>query len=61
MTRPYAAVKLLEHGPLSFGEFVAVTGWKSHDAWLNLDRLIKRGAVTFLNQNGKRVCLLALK
>lgn len=27
MSRPYAALQLLAHGPLSRAEFVAITGW----------------------------------
>lgn len=27
MTRPYAAIRLLEHGPLCLAEFIEITGW----------------------------------
>lgn len=27
MTRTYAAKRLLEHGPLTFGQLVEITGW----------------------------------
>ena len=46
MTRTYAALQLLAHGPLSRSEFVAITGWSvSGCAWL-LNRLIAEGRLT---------------
>lgn len=32
MTRTHAAKKLLEHGPLTFPEFWAITGWDKEEA-----------------------------
>lgn len=31
MTRQHAALKLLVHGPLRFGQFVSITGWPEAD------------------------------
>ena len=39
MTRQYAAVKLLEHGPLRFPEFTAITGWPASAAAAVLQHL----------------------
>lgn len=32
MTRTYIALKLLEHGPLTFREFREITGWPGRTA-----------------------------
>lgn len=54
MTRPYAARRLLEHGPLTFGDFRAITGWSASVADLVLRRLVDRDAVTHQNIDGRR-------
>ena len=59
MTRPYAATRLLELGPLTFGDFRAITGWPSYIADTVLRRLIGRDAVTIKNINGRRHYALA--
>ena len=43
MTRTYAAKRLLEHGPLSFREFVEITGWPSRKCTRTLDNLSQTG------------------
>lgn len=45
MTKTYAAKKLLEHGPLSFSEFRAITGWHVSRANRVLRCLEGRGEV----------------
>lgn len=45
ITRQYAAIKLLEHGPLRFPEFVAITGWPSTVAASVLQHLKAQGQV----------------
>lgn len=54
MTRPYAAKRLLEHGPLTFGAFRVITGWSVSVADLVLRRLVERDAVTLQNIDGRR-------
>ena len=60
MTRTHAAKRLLEHGPLSFGDFMSITGWRETIASSALDRLMKRGAVSIKNMDGKRHYFLAV-
>lgn len=43
MTRTYTAKRLLEHGPLSFREFVEITGWPSRKCTRTLDNLSQTG------------------
>jgi len=43
MTRTYAAKRLLEHGPLSFREFVEITGWPSRKCTRTLNCLMDAG------------------
>lgn len=45
MPRAYAAKRLLEHGPLTFGEFVTVTGWPYTKARKTISHLQEVGAV----------------
>lgn len=40
MTRTYAARRLLEHGPLSLAEFLAITGWPYRSAQAALTNLM---------------------
>lgn len=59
MTRPYAAVRLLAHGPLTFRQFRVITGWPAHVADLVLRRLTDFGRVTIRNIDGRRHYALA--
>jgi len=54
MTHTYAAQKLLEHGPLSFGEFMTITGWKRVTCKRILEYLSELGAVYPINVDGRR-------
>ena len=45
MTRNYAALRLLEHGPLSLELFALITGWPYRSAHRVLDQLLDDGAV----------------
>jgi DNA-binding GntR family transcriptional regulator len=49
MTRQYAALRLLEHGPLCFRDFLAITGWSEMTARCALNRLRAVGAVDIVN------------
>jgi hypothetical protein len=40
MTRTYAALRLLEHGPLRYGEFKEITGWPHCGCRNTLKRLL---------------------
>lgn len=51
MTRTYAAKRLLEHGPLSFADFVAVTGWTAAQCANALEKLQRQQIVI---PNGRR-------
>ncbi len=53
MTRTYALKRLLEHGPLTIGEIVAITCWPYRTAWKALTRLRAQGIVTFRGPRGK--------
>jgi len=59
MTRTYAARRLLEHGPLSFAEFLEITGWTKRIAWRALTRLIQFGLVEFVNGDKRRLYRIA--
>jgi hypothetical protein len=59
MTRTHAARRLLEHGPLTMGEFVAITGWKPFRCNNVLIRLRKQGRVCVANIDGRRKYELA--
>lgn len=46
MTRAHAAIQLLKHGPLTLGEFMTITGWRSYTGCVKvLSRLRAAGAV----------------
>ncbi len=47
MTRTHAARQLLRLGPLTWGEFITVTGWSVSQARRTLDYLMERGEVIF--------------
>lgn len=59
MTRTYAAKRLLEHGELSFPQFVTITGWDRRVAWRCMNRLVELGIVDFVGLQGCRVYRLA--
>lgn len=54
MTRQYAALCLLEHGPLRFPEFVTITGWPETVASSVLEHLKARGQVVSHHTPGAR-------
>ena len=54
MTRTHAALKLLEHGPLTWAEFVAITGWPRRAARKCLNWLIETGRVVFAGRMYQR-------
>ena len=45
MSRPYAALQLLAHGPLSRAEFVEITGWGKSSCARILAALLDTGAL----------------
>ena len=59
MTKDDVTVKLLFHGPLTFGEFVEITGWKTSTASTSLERLVRLGRVKTTGRLMKRVYGLA--
>ena len=53
MTRTYAAKRLLEHGPLTRGEFANITGWKAATVSAALKCLIEsRVAYSIVGDDG---------
>ena len=49
MTRTYAAKRLLEHGGLTFGQYVTITGWTEKQVDGAISSLLKSGvAVRFI-------------
>jgi hypothetical protein len=60
MTRKYAAVRLLEHGPLTHGEFVTVTGWTQAQASTTLNGLKAEGALVTTLDIGCRKSIYSL-
>lgn len=54
ITRQYAAIKLLEHGPLRLPEFVAITGWPQAQATSVLGHLMAQGQVVSRQDFGAR-------
>ena len=54
MNRSYAALRLLEHGPLRRSEFISITGWPAHKANKTLARLTGSQRATIINIDGKR-------
>lgn len=59
MTRTHVARKLLEHGPLTLGEFAEITRWKYARCNNVLIRLRKQGAVRRMNIDGRSRYALA--
>ena len=56
MTRTYAAKRLLEHGPLTRGQFAAITGWKAATVSKTLSELVNtRAAVVNQDADGQNV------
>jgi hypothetical protein len=45
MKKTYAAARLLEHGPLTLGEFIEITGWCKGTCEWALGELISLGTV----------------
>ena len=58
MTRIYALERLLEHGPLTLAELVAITGWPRYTLTGTLRRLAADGIVAM--QRG-RPCVYGLE
>lgn len=55
MTRTYAAKRLLEHGPLTFGELVTITGWSYAQVSSALGALDKSGVIRITGKIHKYV------
>ncbi len=59
MTRTYTAKRLLEHGPLTFGELVTITGWTVSQCRKTVECLRRTGVViTAAQQAGRSVYAL---
>ncbi len=52
MTRTHCARKLLEHGPLTYGEFMEITGWRHSVAKSVIGKLVERGSVQRTTERG---------
>ena len=57
MTRSYALLKLLEHGPLSRREIIEITGWTEKQVHSVLQYLVELGKISkdkklWVNPNG---------
>lgn len=52
MTRTYAAKRLLEHGPLTFREFHAITGWTKKQAQSTIAALINTEVAQGVKESG---------
>ena len=52
MTRTYAAKRLLEHGPLTLGEFMTITGWKSYGGCVQVLGRLRAAGVIRLTRRG---------
>ena len=52
MTRTHVAKKLLEHGPLTFCEFVTITGWTVRQCRKTLGHMQSLGQI---NSEGRGV------
>lgn len=63
MTRTYAARRLLEHGPLTARELLAITRWPSGTVKTIVERLTQRGVIEPRNLPGchRRAYALAHK
>ena len=60
MTRTYAVKRLLEHGPLTFGELVEITGWSPAQVSTTIDALGRTGLIAVRGQRMKFVYALSL-
>lgn len=54
MTHTYAAKRLLEHGPLTFADFFAITGWPKRSAHMALEQLRRAELVVMYRETGTR-------
>ena len=59
MTRPYALARLLEHGPLTFGELREVTGWPVERLTVVIERMSLDGRIKHVNIDQRRRYALA--
>ena len=57
MTRQYAAIRLLELGPLGFPEFVSITGWRASVARSVIAHLVAEGMVWGRRVPGQRLSI----
>jgi len=60
MTRTYAAKRLLEHGPLTFSEFVEITGWTTRQVEWVVYAMLDQGLIHHTSEIGCRRRLYAL-
>lgn len=51
MTRTYALLKLLDHGDLTMGEIITITGWPAKAARKTVSHLSESGKI--YSENGK--------
>ncbi len=61
MTRQYAAIQLLRHGPLSSREFLDITGWPYRGTIEVMRKLRKRGIIQNLPHNRDGHSVYALR
>lgn len=59
MTRVHAARQLLAHGPLSMGDFIAITGWTQMQARRTVSHMSETGIIRPVNLGGRRCHALA--
>lgn len=52
MPRTYAAQRLLEHGALTFPQFVEITGWTQKSARWVMEKLLDQGLVNRIGTQG---------
>jgi len=45
MTRTHALLKLLDHGPLTMGEIITITGWPARSARKTVSHLSETGRI----------------
>lgn len=60
MTRTYAAKRLFEHGPLSFREFVEITGWTVKQCYATINNLQAKRRLNFIYMMGHKARIYAL-
>lgn len=53
MSKPYVACQLLDHGPLTFGQFVTITGWRPGRCNRVLCDLVGAGVVAKPQRKGR--------